>query len=584
LACGCLPAEEEAVAVVDAEYEITAADAKFYYERAAAAGEGPVGGDVEAKVREIVEAAVLGKILELEAEARGYADDADIRRQLEEIRNQKLLDYMFARLEAAVRVTPAEVLAFYEKSRTRRRYSFILTESPERAEEAYAALAAGMPWARAVEEFSVFEAYAGPGGAWECPMEYTADEAAQALFGLQLGEYTRPVKVPGDYKWQIYRYDKEVYGSSASYAEAAADAELFLTRRKAYERFAELSRGWRKAVPIVRNEELWRDILSRPCEELWADYPGRGLVLAEVAGIPVYYDDVWNVVQKFFGLPPAAVEELRGNNPRRYESVWDAYLRELEDLALLRHQALREGVDRLPSFRREMASRRAELLLEALYRDEFAPTIPAPSEEEVRAYYEAHRDLFYYPERVEVYLVAMPERGAFERFHGEIKAGADLVISGEARNRAREKAETESSEPPPAVPPERREWLGVVAVTADPKHPNSPPDPPLAAELRPRLFPVGGLNVLSPVFRLRDGRWAFYAPIYHAPAVQLGLDDAEVAYFCRQAVFEETARSPAVSAAADEWLASLRARHDVVIDAAAVARLAAELREAAPVR
>jgi len=579
LVAGCVPVDGEVVAAVDGEYKISAGDVKFYYERGAAAGEWPEGEDLDERVKSIVEAAVLGKILELEAEERGYAEDADIKDQLEELRNQKLLDYMFGRLEASVPVTQAEVLDYYEKSRKRRMYSFIITETAERAEKVYAALRAGMPWDQAVAEFSVFEGYTGPGGKWDCPMDYAGDEISEALFALDKGEYSRPVEVPGALAWQIYRYDKEVHGLGQSYAEAAPDIELILTRQKTYARYQELARGWRRAGSVVRNEELWQDILNQPCEELWTEYVGRDLVISEVAGIPIYYDAVWELVQKFLGLPPAEVDELRRNNPERYEGLWDIHLRDLEDIALLRHQALREGVDQVPSFKREMAARRAELLLEALYQKDFAAKIPAPTDEEIKAYYEAHREVFYKPESVEVYLVAMPERAELERFYGEVKAGADVVITGEARNRGREKAEQERSELPSSVPPEQREWLGVVAVTVDPDLLNSPPDPPFAAELRPRVFPAGELNVLSEVFRLQDGRGAFYEPIYHAPAVQFGLDDAETVYRCRNEVYAGRIQSPETAAAADAWLESLRARHTVVVDDAAAARVAAELRE-----
>jgi parvulin-like peptidyl-prolyl isomerase len=578
LVAGCVPAGEEAVAVVDGENKITVAEVEFYYERGVAAGEWPEGEDLDARVKDIVDAAVVGKILELEAEDRGYADDPDIKRQLEDIRNQKLIDYMFARVEASIPVTQAEVLDYYEKSRHRRMYSFIMTESPEKAEEAYAALRAGMPWDQAVTEFSTFEAYAGPGGKWDAPMDYIGDEASEAVFGLEIGEYSRPVEVPGGYKWQIYKYDKEGHGSGQSFAEAAPDIELVLRRQKTFDRFKELAAGWRRAVAIERNEELWQDILNAPCDKLWNEYPGRNLVISEVSGIPVYYDAVWDLVQKFFGIPPDAVEEERKSDPERYEAMWDRYVRDFEDLALMRHQALREGVDQLPSFRMEMASRRAELLVDALYQNEFAANIPAPSEEEIRTYYEAHRDVFYNPERVEIYLVAMPGRDELERFYGEIKAGADLVITGEARNRAREKTEQEMAEPPPPVPPEERERLGVVAISAEPEHPNSPPQEPLAAELRPRVFPVPGLNVLSEVFLLKDGRWAFYEPIYHAPALQYDLDDAETAYRCRTEVYAARVQSPETAAAADAWLESLRARHEAVIDDELAARVAAQLR------
>ena len=435
-----------------------------------------------------------------------------------------------------------------------------------------------MPWDHAVTEFSIFESYSGPGGKWDAPMDYTGDEVSEAVFELEIGEYSQPVVVLGALAWQIYRYDKEVHGSGQSFAEAAPDIELILIRQKTYARFEELARGWRKTVPVERNEELWQEILNRPCEELWSEYPGRGLVISEVAGIPISYDRVWELVEKFFGRPPAEVEDLRRDKPERYEDIWDMHLVDLENMALLRNQALREGVDRLPSFRREMASRRTELLVEKLYEKDFAAKLPAPTEGEIREYYEAHRDAFYIPESVEVYMVAMPDRAELDSFYGEVKAGADVVITGEARNRAREKAEQEMVEPPPPLSPEEREWLGVVTISADPDHPNSPAELPVAAQLRSRVFPLEGLNVLSEVFRLRDGRWAFYEPIYHSPALQYDLGDAETLYRCRNEVYAARVQSPETAAAADAWLGSLRARHEVFVDDAAAARLAAALR------
>jgi len=366
-----------------------------------------------------------------------------------------------------------------------------------------------------------------------------------------------------------------------SYEQAAPDIAAILKGRKAEERFRELARGWRKAAPIERNDELWRAVLNTPFAELGSEHSGKDLILSDVGGIPVYFDSVLTTVAEFMYLPPEEVDRMREAKPERYERIWNNFLLDSEDQALLEYEALQEGVDRLPAFRRGVAARRTDILMDMLYRNEFMPEIPAPTDDEIKAYYEAHGDDFFTPERLEVYLVAMPDRAELERFYEEVEAGADTVVDGEARNRARAAAQQELYELPPPLPPEEQEWLGVVAITVDPTLPNAPPDPPFAAELRPRVFPFEKLHVPSETFQLRDGRWAFYEPIYHLPARQAGLDDAEVAYFCRKGVFEKIVRSPEVSAAADEWLASLRARHDVEIDEAALAQVAADLRRGA---
>jgi hypothetical protein len=577
-AAGCVPAREEAVAVIDGEYEITAGDLEYYYERGLAVGGWSGEEDLERTLRAILEAATAGKVLELEAEERGYAADPLFLSGLAAMRSQALRDQMWRRIEAAVVVTDAEVLGFYRKSRKRRMYSFVEAEDPARAEEAYRALEAGRPWEEVVEEYSTFRGYTGEGGAWDVPMEYAGDEAGEALFALEVGEYTPPLEDAEGLAWRIYRCGKEVHGSGLGFDEARGDIENILKARKTRERFDELAAGWRKAASVRRDDELWRKISELPFAELKSAYAGKGAVLSDVGGVPVYFDDVFPLVEKFLLLPPEEVERMRELKPYRYQAVWTSVLSRLEGQALLEYRALGEGIDNLPSFRREMAARRGEALIDLLYREEFLPRVREPSADDVKAFYEQHKDDFYTPERVEVYLVAMPDRLELKTFYGEIKGGADVVVTGEARNRAREIAAQELYEAPPARPPGEREWLGVVAVAADATQANAPPEAPFAAELRPRVFPFEKLNVLSDVFQLRDGRWAFYEAIYHQPPSQRGLDDAEVAYYCRKGVFEEIIKSPETAAAAEEWIRSLRARHDVAVDESAPARLAARLR------
>ncbi|MEE8640042.1 MAG: peptidylprolyl isomerase [bacterium] len=581
IVAGCVPTHESVVATIDGEYAITAGDISYYYERGLAAGQWSGEGDVGRTLRDILETAVIGKILELEARERGYADDPLVQKELAAVESRALRDYMWRRIGDAVVVTEAEVFDFYQKSRKRRMYSFIEVDDFARAKEAYEALEAGRPWEEVVAEYSVFTAYTGEGGKWDAPKEYDRDEFSEALFALEVGAYTDVVEGPDGISWHIYRADKIVHGSGLSYEQATPDIATILKDRKKEERFRELARGWRKAAPIERNDELWREISEAPFADLKAEYAGEGVVLSDVGGVPVYFDSVLETVEKIMYLPPEEVDRMRETKPDRYERIWEKFLSEYEDQALLEYQASREGVDRLPAFRREVAARRTDLMMDILYRNEFVPEIPVPTDDGIKAYYEAHRDDFYTPERVEVYLVAMPDRVELEGFYEEVKAGADLVVTGEARNRARGKAAQELYELPPARPPEEKEWLGVVAITSDPALPNAPPDPPLAAELRPRVFPFEGLNVLSDVFQLGDGRWAFYEPIYRQPPLRRGLDDPEVAYFCRKGVFEGTVTSPETSAAAEEWIRSLRARHDVEVDEAALARVVAELRRRA---
>ncbi len=180
---------------------------------------------------------------------------------------------------------------------------------------------------------------------------------------------------------------------------------------------------------------------------------------------------------------------------------------------------------------------------------------------------------FFTIERVEAYLAAFPDEKALRAYYAEVRAGADFVVTGEARNRARNVAEAELLEPPPPLPAEKQEFLGMVFINREP----TPGESPLATELRPRVFPFTKDHIYSDVFRLNDGRWAFLMPNYHVGDVQRGLDDAEVAYFCRKAVFQRTLGAPEWEANGVAWLAALRAGHTITVNEEALAAAAERL-------
>lgn len=550
----------EVLATIDGVHVITADDLSYCYERLGAPP--PRSNEITTALNDLLDTMITGKVLTLEAAAAGYDQDRFYLTQIENHRRFLLRSYVWREIEDGIAPGEEEAKAFYEKWRKRRLYSFIETEDRETAEEVYAALEAGRPWEELLAEYTTFEYYRRPGGGWDLPMEYVGDEASEALFTVkQPGEYTGVVEIT-PVTWHIYRLDKIVHGSGQSYEAARADVKLVLRNVEGKKRYLELARQVREVAPIRRDEELWQDILTSPLEELPERHFGKDSVVSEVGDLPVYFYDLFTIFDRVVALPPEKISRIRLEKPEQYEQLWLTFLEDLENDALLEYRAVRKGIDRTPEFEREMTLYADDLLIEKFYRGEFLATVPAPTEEEIRFYFESHKEDFFTGESVNVYLVAMPDGAKLEDFYAEIKAGADLVVTGEARLQSRAEAEAQLAEPPPPLPPEKDEWLGVVTVAKDP-----PPDgeTELAAELRPRVYPFEQLNELSEVFHLQDGRGAFYKPIYHQPAKVRTLEEPEVTYYCRKKVQENKIASPEVSAAAEAWLQGLRNRHDVVV-------------------
>ncbi len=329
--------EDEAVATVDGAGPVTAGDLAYFYGRAA---EG--GGAVDLK--DLLDNVLTGEIMTIEAEAAGYGNDAGVVAALAAWRSKALADYAWGEIAQDVVVPEEEVQAFYEKQEKRRTYSFIKSDDRERAAKAFRALKAGEPWDKVVARYSDFKGYSGPGGAWEVPMEYDGTAAAEGLFALRPGEYTAPIPDAAGLAWYIYRYGKTVHGSGLTFEGAQAGITAYMRDRKVERRFRELTAAWRDEAPVRRNDVLWKEVRAVPVGKLRARHFGRGETLSDAGGVAVPFDDVYAAVEKHLG-PLPEMEKYRKKEPAPYVRVWEYYLRDAEDRALLEWRALQEGAD-----------------------------------------------------------------------------------------------------------------------------------------------------------------------------------------------------------------------------------------------
>ena len=91
------------------------------------------------------------------------------------------------------------------------------------------------------------------------------------------------------------------------------------------------------------------------------------------------------------------------------------------------------------------------------------------------------------------------------------------------------------------------------------------PELPLAADLRGRVFASTEPGTLSDAFQLPDGRWAFYEVTYYRPAGKEDISQEGTKFRCRRLAWAEYLSSDEVNLRALEWLAALRAKHDVTL-------------------
>ncbi|MGD8719195.1 MAG: peptidylprolyl isomerase [Candidatus Zixiibacteriota bacterium] len=567
----------DVLATVDGEPVVTLEDLSYYLGTAQL----PAGVEIKAAdVEMIVETIVNADIVLREAEALGYADDPALAKEVADYRHARLRERMREALVEQHPVTEDDLRAYYEKDSKWRKYAVIETKNRADAEAAYDELRAGKPWAEVVRTYTIREETGDEPGAVTVPMIYDGLTASEAVFATPVGEYTPPTPANDHIRWNIYRVDKVVHGRTDTYEEAHTRLRYVVEQLRGHVLGAELASELRGSVTIRRNEEFWNALREMPLTEFHATWALPDITASDVGGIVVTGADFYDLIGNYFLAPDEGLETLRADDADDFFYVADRLLHELENEALIEHEALRRGLDREPEMEREFANHRGRLITEKFITREFTAKLPPVTAEDCAAYYEAHKDEFVVPEKVEVYLVALPDREELTAFHEEIAAGGNIVEINEALNQAMGRELMDMYEAPPVLPPEEQEWRGVVAVTKAPGAEG--PDGPFAAALRPRLFPFdpegpNGLRRLGEVFELNDGRGAFYEPIYYQPRVQKTLDDDSTFRKCQKKAWAEYYAGEEVWKLSLEWLASLRSRHEVVTNAASYEAAAARL-------
>lgn len=575
---GCGYDEKKPLAIIDGKNVIRVGDFVYHYKRAvemAPFQNKPVINTYE-DAKDFLDDIITSRVLEMEAEALGYGNDEGIKRQVEDFRSNLLRDKVTQQIRDEVKVTEAEILDYYNKNKEYRQVSVIVCDKKEKAEEAYAALVKGKPWAEVVKEYSVDEATKPNAGAIPQPFGYTGDNVSRAIYATEVGKFTPVVAFESGSAWGIFRVEKKVPGRKDEYSKVKEIIREQIKNYKFEVRRNELVGKWRKEAKIQRDQELFEAVMNTPIKETKEKYDRKGKVISRVGNIPVPFDAWFEGTFLHLRMSEDGVEELRTKDSGNFRKFMEDRLRIFEDQALLEWQALRTGVDKTEEFNREVAKFRASLLVDMLYNKQFVPQIPPVTEEEVKEYFNTHQAEFQEPERADIFLIAVPDKARAEALYAQVKAGKDIMAVGDEFRRAYE-AEMAKKEPPKQPPAESS--IPIVDMLTVTKQPNvattSSPDaaggrePPFINELRPRIF-AAKEGSFSELFQFKDGRWAMFKYIKYYPLVQHTLDEKGQYDRAKEGAYNEKMASPAVDRKCQAWFKSLRAKHKIEIDEGAL--------------
>jgi peptidyl-prolyl cis-trans isomerase C len=254
-------------------------------------------------------------------------------------------------------------------------------------------------------------------------------------------------------------------------------------------------------------------------------------------------------------------DRLRFQSPERRKEL----LTEMINVELLAREAQVKGYDKDPVAQQEVRA----ILRDAMLKDarKGAPSPASIPDEDVRAYYEAHRADYKDPERRRASLIVLKDEASARDVLEQAKKGASAVQWGELVRARSIDAQAKAS-----VPADLAGDVGMMSPPGDTRGENGR----APEEVRVGLFEIPNVNeVLGRVVKGGDGKFYVVRLTQRADAHERTLQEAERSIRVKLAQERMKAKE-------DALVAELRAKYPVQIDEAVLATVKVDRADAGP--
>ena len=405
------------------EVEITAADLRTLEANLKTAA-------MRAQHRDNLQTLIDREVLLLEANERGLQRDEEVLAELAKRETKALADAMLRRnVEAKVSVTEDDIEKAYarpgwgEKVVTME----IFVPNQEQARQVQAFLAQGEDFAEVGRQFAADLYYGVHTGEMRqvaySPFDSPRD-LAQAVFALPAGGVTEPLPLHGGFV-------------IAKVAE----------RRRA--ELVEIEDGIREALGDEQQKQLRESYLRHLKWDLETVFDAEGMdIVVSVLQGAVRYADLDETqrqrpVYAFEGLQMDVAEVLEAVRPSGRlwpEATADAVNEKLSEshfpTRLMAHDARRKGLDKTEAFARSHELALGNLMLMKL-REQILAEIPAPTEDELLAFYEEHKHRFRSPPHAQLEEILLETPSEARQLAAQIEAGAEWAELARAHSQRR---------------------------------------------------------------------------------------------------------------------------------------------------
>ncbi len=384
-----------------------------------------------AQHRDNLQALIDRQVLLLAAHERGLQRDEAILAELAKREAKALADAMLRRnVEAKIAVTEDDIKKAYARPGWGEQITTmeIFVPSQQQARQVQTLLAQGEDFAEVGRQFAA-DPYYGVHTGEVRRLAYSPfdspRELAQAVFALPVGGATEPIALHGGF----------------------IIAKVAQRRRV---ELVEVEEGIRAALGDEQQKQLRESYLRHLKWDLETvfDAEGMDIVVGVLRGAIGYADlaaaQRQHPVYAFEGLQMDVAEVLEAVRPSG--RLWpaataDAVNAKLSEdhfpTRLMAHDARRKGLDQTEAFARSHDLALGNLMLIKL-REQILAEAPAPTEDDLRAFYEQHKQRFRSPAHAQLEEILLETPSEARQIAAQIAAGAEWAELARAHSRRRD--------------------------------------------------------------------------------------------------------------------------------------------------
>ncbi|MGQ9705514.1 MAG: peptidylprolyl isomerase [bacterium] len=356
--------------------------------------------------------------LVLEAEARGLFEDEEYKTQYENKKISMALEDLSKTITAGVKVSDEEVMDLYKHLDRSVIAQGIYLDTKKMANEALQRIKNGENFEDVAKEYDPF--WKELNKPREREFAYILDEGIQELFNLKVGETTGVIQIPNNFGYVILKVVKIIPLEVEPFDDIKENLKESIKEIKSGKMLTSYNERLLEEYPFEIFEKNLRIAVDGTDQDI-IEAAKNKLPIAKIGDETATFNELFPD-----GIPSDLFKKVRNESREEaYESLVDIIKREAGTRFFRKRAIELKGWEK-PEYQKELQDFKEEWAIDKLYAMDFKPTVPVPTDEQIREYYEKNKNWYDDPAEVTVRMIKTKDLNTANEVYKLMTTGEDI--------------------------------------------------------------------------------------------------------------------------------------------------------------